>query len=290
VASSVRLGQLTTLRMGGAPRRYVRPASERELRQALRACRLEGLAWRVLGGGSNLLVEDGPLPFAVIHVCAPAFSAIERVGPCSVRVGAGAPTARLLSFCKEHALGGLEFLAGIPGTVGGALAGNAGAWGRSIADSLSSVCLVHPDGGTRVLARTELAFGYRTSLLTGCVVTEAAFTLEPRNPRLIALQMGRYARARAKRHPTGQHSAGCIFKNPACAPAGKLLDLCGLKGHAVGSAQISPVHANFIVNNGKATPRQVLQLIEVMKDAVRRRFGVELELEVRHWGADSIVA
>jgi len=263
---------------------------EQELREALQTCRREGLPWQVLGGGSNLLVEDGPLPFAVIHVCAPGLSVIQQSAPHRVRVGAGTTTARLLGYCKEHGLGGLEFLAGIPGTVGGAVAGNAGAWQSQVSDHLATVCVIGPEAGTRVLSRSQLDFGYRRSPLAGHIIVEAEFLLEPRSPALIGRQMARYARARAERHPLGVPSAGCIFKNPPTASAGKLLDMCGLKGRQVGSAQVSVRHANFIVNRGDATAQHVLNLIETMKHAVMQQFGIKLELEVRHWRAQSRVA
>ncbi len=286
----LQLHEFTTFRIGGAPRLYFHPASESGLRDALAICREQGVPWRILGGGSNLLVEDGPLPFAVIRICSPGLDGIRRTGSANLRVGAGLHTARLLSYCRDRGLGGLEFLAALPGTVGGAVAGNAGAWGQCISERLESIATVVPDGGIRVLPRESLPFSYRFCPLKGRVITEVEFRLEPRDPDLIALQIRNYAAQRAERHPLGQPSAGCIFKNPAEGSAGRMLDSCGFRGLSRGGAQVSPVHANFIVNVGNATAANVLGLIEEMKGEVRRRFGVDLELEVRHWHSGPQVA
>ncbi len=284
MAESVRLSRLTALRLGGRPLEYFRPRDEDELREALAECRRLHMPWRVLGGGSNLLVEDGELPYAVIHVAPPGFGRLERTGRREVRAGAAVRSGALLAFCRDEGLGGLEFLAGLPGSVGGAVAGNAGAWGRQVADRLGRLHLIGPDGGRRVLPPERVQFGYRKAELDGAIVTAAEFALEPRDPELIGARMVRHAARRRKRHPAGS-SAGCIFKNPPGDSAGRLLDLCGLKGRRVGDAEVSRVHANFILNRGKANTQDVLTLIGQMQRAVRRRFGVELELEVKHWPA-----
>jgi UDP-N-acetylmuramate dehydrogenase len=192
-------------------------------------------------------------------------------------------TAKLLAYCREQGLGGLEFLAGIPGTVGGAVAGNAGAWGHGISERLLRLTIVTPEGTRRECASSELDFSYRHMELRGGVVAEAEFSLEPRKPGSIGLRMAQHARDRAERHPLGEPSAGCIFRNAPGHPAGKLLDLCGLKGLRVGGAEVSKLHANFILNRGGATTADVLRLIDIMKEAVRREFGIELEMEVQRW-------
>ncbi|MFO8006410.1 MAG: UDP-N-acetylmuramate dehydrogenase [Candidatus Brocadiia bacterium] len=284
MAQGVRLSRLTALRVGGKPREYFRPRDEEELRGALAECRDRRMPWRVLGGGSNLLVEDGDLPYAVIHIAPPGFGSVERAGRHGVRAGAGLRSGALLAFCRDEGLGGLEFLAGLPGSVGGAVAGNAGAWEHHVSDRLSRVHLIGPDGGRRVLPPERLRFGYRTAELDGAIVTAAEFALEPRDPELIGARMDHCIARRQQRHPAGL-SAGCIFKNPPGESAGRLLDLCGLKGRRVGGAEVSRQHANFILNRGAASTRDVLALIAQMKRAVRRRFGIELELEVRHWPA-----
>jgi UDP-N-acetylmuramate dehydrogenase len=284
------LSGLTTFAMGGAPARYFHPRNVSELRDALQSCRRLRLPWRVLGGGSNLLVADGPLPFGVIHVQAPDFDAIERVGPSSLQVGAGVATASLLAYCRETGLGGLEFLAGLPGTLGGAIASNAGAWGHEICEAVRGVGLIGPDGSRRWLPREEMDASYRCTRLSGAIVVEAELALQPRSPKLVAGLMAEHARARAARHPLRERSAGCVFRNPPGASAGKLLDLCGLKGLSAGGAEVSRRHANFIVNRGGAVADDVLRLVRIMRQAVRAEFGVELKLEVQRWPAQSRAA
>jgi UDP-N-acetylmuramate dehydrogenase len=287
---TVHLQQLTTFHIGGAPVRYVHPRTEAGLLAALAECRRASLPWRVLGGGSNLLVDEGRLPYAVIHVHAPGLDTVERTSEASVRVGAGLPSGRLLTYCRDAGLGGLEFMAALPGTVGGAVAGNAGAWGKEVCNMVSRLRVITPEGKVAVIPHAEIEYSYRQTKLRGAVITEAEFHLDPRDPRLIGLQMTEYARARCERHPMSERSAGCVFKNPPGVSAGKLLDECGLKGLKMGDAEVSVHHANFIVNRGKAAAADVLRLIEVMRAAVRNAFGIELELEVRHWPARANVA
>jgi len=286
----MQLRRFTTMRTGGTPARYYRPGDTEQLRAALDECRRLDLPRRVLGGGSNLLVDDGPLPHAVIHIHAPGFGALKRTGKCTVRAGAGVPVAQLLRYCRRAGLGGMEFLSCLPGTVGGAVAGNAGAWGEDIFDPLVRLWATSGEGDELELDPAELAHSYRRCDLDGAVVTAAEFELEPRHPELIGRRMAKFAHRRTRRHPPGLPSAGCIFKNPPGAPAGKLLDLCRMKGQRIGGAVVSERHANFIVNADDAAARDVLELVERMRQAVRRRFGIELELEVQHWGALDRVA
>lgn len=282
--------ELTTFGIGGRPVFYSRPPGYGELAPALGRCRSMGLALRVLGGGSNLLADDGELHFGVIHICEPGFDWIERTGPARLRVGAGVRMARLLKHCRDEGLGGLECLAGVPGTLGGALAGNAGAWGMSIADRLASVWTVDHTGNVRERPAQNVTFGYRTSSLAGSIITEAELALERCSPTAVSRRMKRCLRERAVRHPTGKASAGCVFKNPPGASAAKLLDLCGMKGLRVGDAEVSQRHANFICNLQAASARDVLRLIEAMREGVRQRFDVELELELKHWNSQRSVA
>ena len=279
------LRALTTFRMGGTPVRYYHPHTHEELRAALGECRRCALAWRPLGGGSNLLVDEGALPFAVIHVRRPGFGRFERVGPRTVRVGAGMPTAALLARCHRAGLGGLEFLAGLPGTIGGAACGNAGAWGRQIADVLTRLQLVRPDADAEWVSRAALQCEYRHTNVGDAVVTAVELAVEPCAPELVARRMAECKDARTARHPAGRPSAGCIFRNPPGHSAGKLLDLCGLKGRRAGKAEVSEQHANFILNRGGATAADVLTLVTTMREAVRSRFNLELEMEVEHWPA-----
>jgi UDP-N-acetylmuramate dehydrogenase len=289
VETAIQLRQLTSLRVGGTPLCYFRPVDKPELLEVLGECRRRALPWRVLGGGTNLLVDEGVLPYAVIHIAAPGFSFVERTGR-GLCVGAGTQTSELLGYCRREGLGGLEFLSALPGTVGGAVAGNAGAWGQEICSRLTRAWIVTPDGREVLMHRSSLSFSYRCSNLQGAVVTAVELEVEPRDAELVALQMAEYARRRVGRHPMALPSAGCVFKNPPGASAGKLLDMCGMKGVRVGGAQVSASHANFVINDGTATARDVIGLIRLMRQQVRRRFGIELELEVRHWPSRSMVA
>jgi len=286
----INLAPFTTFRIGGRPVRYMTPSGYEELSAALAACRRLGMEWRILGGGSNLLIEDEDLPFAVVRVCSPGFDWMRRMDATTLRVGAGVRMGKLLSHCQRAGLGGLEFLAGIPGTMGGAVAGNAGAWGHSVCERLTRVWLMDVDGTRRSVNASQLAFGYRSARPGRCVITEAEFELEPRACELVARRLKGFIEKKMRSHPVSERSAGCIFKNPPGGCAGKLLDLCGLKGQRVGAAEVSTVHANFIINRGRASSRDVLCLIEMMQESVRKKFGVELELEVQHWQARKRVA
>jgi len=287
---NVSLERLTTFRIGGQPRFYVRPRDYEELEAALLVCRSRGVTYRVLGGGSNLLVNDGALPFAVIHVCSPGFDWIEQSDERTLRVGAGVRLARLLAHCERAGLGGLEFLSGVPGTVGGALIGNAGAWGHSIGERVRRLWQVGDVKGKTEAAAQSAQFAYRTSGLAGTIVTEVQVEVEPRSPELIGRLSQRYAAEKSKRHPTALPSAGCVFRNPPGESAGRLLDACGMKGARVGGAQVSQMHANFICNVGAASAQDVMRLIEKMRTATHNGFGIDLELEIKHWAPASRVA
>ena len=283
------LTALTSFRLGGRPLHYAQPTGEEDLTEAIEFCRSRDLPFCVLGGGSNLLAEDGELPFAVIHICSPGFNWIASEGECRIRVGAGVSVARLIAHCRASGLGGLEFLAGVPGTVGGAVAGNAGAWGMSISSLLGRAW--HFDtGGSKHETRLNAGdFAYRASPFRDAVITEVELTLERRQPELIEKRVRSYLKMKAERHPVRERSAGCVFCNPSGQSAGKLLDLAGLNGETVGGAAVSELHATFIVNRG-GTAQDVLELIEKMRTRVREKFGVTLDLEIQHWGRDQKVA
>jgi UDP-N-acetylmuramate dehydrogenase len=289
-AKTAWLGELTTLRVGGAPLRYYAPRTADELRDALRDCRRLGLPHRVLGGGSNVVVAEGLLPYAVIRVHTPGLDWIRRAGESRVRVGAGVPVSSLLVYCMREGLGGLEFLAGIPGVVGGALAGNVGAWGEDVFRHVRRLWLVGANGRQCVADACTIETGYRHAELGGRIVVECEIELEPRSRELVRERMASHLRARAARHPVGAPSAGCVFKNPRGVGAGQLLDLCGLKGLAIGGAEVSTKHANFVVNRGSATAADVMELIGAMRRQARDQFGVALELEVKCWPAEPVAA
>jgi len=281
----MKFSELTTLRTGGRPARYYRPGGEAELRCALDECRRARMPWRVLGGGSNLLVGDAPLPCAAVHIHRSGFGEVTQTTPMRLSVGAGLTVAQLLTGCRDAELGGLEALAGLPGTVGGALRGNAGAQGVHLSDRLVRLWGFNADGRREEMPRCAITFSYRHSDLHDLIITGAEFELEPRPRTEISAAMRSVLARRNAAHPVGLSTAGCIFRNPPGHCAGRLLDECGLKGRRVGAAVVSTGHANFIVNEGGASGDDVIQLVRLMRDAVQQRFGIALELEVQCWPA-----
>lgn len=279
------LGKHTSFGIGGPADIMIFPEGVDDVRAALAFCRLAGLSYLVLGGGSNLLVRDGGFRGMVLHLDA-AFQQLAAEGT-RVRAGAGVRLSRLVAFCSKQALTGVECLAGIPGTVGGAVKGNAGAAGGSIADHLAAVELVMPEGNPQAFSRDLLEFSYRrSSLPEGCVILEATFDLEQGDPVRIRRQVSENLLERNRRQPVEWRSAGSIFKNPPGDYAGRLVEKVNLKGIRYGDACISSKHGNFIINLGKATAMDVLALVDVIKRRVREEMNVELELEVRVVGED----
>lgn len=204
-----------------------------------------------------------------------------------IRAGAGVRLSRLVAFCSRQGLAGVECLAGIPGTVGGAVKGNAGAAGGGIADHLAEVRLLLPEGDEHIFSRDQLEFSYRrSSLPAGCVVVEANFDLERGDPVEIRRRVSESLLERNRRQPVEWRSAGSIFKNPPGDYAGRLVEKVKLKGTRVGDACISPKHGNFIINLGRATAVDVLALIRVVQRRVHEDTGVELELEVQAVGEE----
>ena len=275
----------TTIKVGGPADVMVFPRGADEVGAILRSARAQGLASLVVGGGSNLLVRDGGFRGIVLNLKG-TLNGLRAEGG-DVLAGAGVRISTLLNFCVKRGLAGLEFLAGMPGMVGGAIRGNAGAYGGNTADRLSAVRVIDGDGGDGWLPQDALEFRYRfSSLAEGQVVVEARFALTPDDPAAVKDRFAKYFNDREATQPSDR-SAGCIFKNPAVAdPAGKLIDLAGLKGLARGDAVISTKHGNFIINRGAATAADVLALIAEEQARVRAQWGVELELEVRVVGEE----
>jgi UDP-N-acetylmuramate dehydrogenase len=274
----------TSLRIGGPADLFVMPEDAEDLAAVLAFARSAGLPVLVCGGGSNTLVRDGGIRGIVLHLT--AFQRLAREG-VEVSAGAGVRVSRLLAFCSRVGLGGLEILSGVPGTVGGAVWGNAGAWGGAVADRLVRLRLLTRDGEELTLAREAVSFEYRHSgLPRGSVVMEATFGLEPGDPAAIRQQISRWLIQRNARQPVEFRSAGSIFKNPPGNHAGRLVDLAGLKGTQVGGAKISEKHGNFFVNLGDARAADVLALVEMARARVKALTGNDLELEVRVVGED----
>ncbi len=272
----------TTFRVGGDAAAFYRARSLPGLRRMLAFLAAEGIPYLVVGKGSNLLVLDGGYEGVVIRLGGELASLQGNAEAGRISAGAGAAIKALLRFCAGQGISGLEFLAGIPGTVGGAVAMNAGAVGRETQDVLESLDMVEPGGGLASASREELDFGYRRcSLPAGAVVTRVLLRVERGEPGRVRRHMEDLVERRRRTQPQRTASAGSIFKNPPGEFAGRLVEQAGLKGRRIGGAEISTVHANFIVNTGGATAADIVGLMELVRDEVDRRSGVRLEPEIR---------
>ena len=287
--STVRTGELmsrrTTLRVGGPADLFIEPDSEQDLARVLAFCHQRQLPFFVLGRGSNLLVMDSGYRGVVISLSRPCFSSVE-IAECRIRCGAGARLKIISVTAKQHSLSGVEFLEGIPGSLGGALRMNAGAMGGALFDVVESVRTMSPDGVLREWTPAELKPAYRhCDLLRSHIALSAVLICRPGRREEIDERMSSFNQKRWKSQPAAP-SAGCMFKNPSTIPAGKLIDELGLKGLRVGGAVVSSEHGNFIVNDGVATARDILDLIaEIRRRALVER-GVELETEVQVLGGE----
>ena len=273
----------TTLKLGGPADFLVFPRSAEEIRALFAEAGAYNLPVTVIGHGSNLLVLDGGIRGLVISVSR-NMRGIRRDGNCLI-AQAGAMFGSVAAEAAEGGLAGLEFASGIPGTVGGAVTMNAGAYGGETAGVVTRVNGITPDGKPVTLSNEEMQFGYRTSVVgrLNFVITEAVFTLSPGDPGEIRARMAELNAKRAEKQPLDQPSAGSTFKRPEGYFAAALIDQCGLKGYAVGGAQVSLKHAGFLVNNGGSS-RDFLELINKVQQIVEERVGVKLEPEIRILG------
>lgn len=279
------LARYTTLRVGGPADVFVEPASEADLATAVRFCGARQIPFFILGRGSNLLVRDGGVRGVVISLSAPAFSQIVVSGE-QLHCGAGARLKNVSVEAKRQGLSGLEFLEGIPGSVGGALRMNAGAMGSWTFDAVASIRYLDYAGNTHERTAREVPVEYRACpLLKTNIALGAVFQGRPRPRAEIEQCMKGYSEKRWTSQPAAP-SAGCIFKNPDKIPAGRLVDELGLKGTRVGGAVVSAEHGNFIINDGKATAADVLALIAELKSRVLAARGIDLHTEVEIIGED----
>jgi UDP-N-acetylenolpyruvoylglucosamine reductase len=270
----------TTLRVGGCADVYLEPSSEEELGAALECCRTDGVPFLLLGRGSNLLIRDGGVRGVVICLARPAFSEIKEAG-AMLHCGAGARLKAVSAKARQLSLGGLEFLDGIPGSVGGALRMNAGAMGHATFEVVTQVRFMDHAGKVEVRDVAQVPVEYRCCpLFKTNIVLEATLRGQPDTKAAIAKRSEEFNKARWQSQPK-EPSAGCIFKNPSKSiPAGRLIDELGLKGARRGGAIVSTVHGNFIVNDGSATAADVLECIEFIKARAKAERGIELREEV----------
>ena len=270
----------TTFRIGGPVRLMALPRSEGEVLACLREAERAQVRLVVLGNGSNLLAADGEIPcFAVLLT---GLDSLERTGEREIWAGAGVSLARLASFAAQEGLAGLEFAHGIPGTLGGGVLMNAGAYGGEMVQVVKEVAAAGRSGVETVPAE-QCGFSYRRSAFSDGerVILGAKFHLEPDDPAAIRGRMDELARRRKEKQPLEYPSAGSMFKRPAGHFAAALIEQCGLKGLTVGGAQVSEKHAGFVINRGGATCADVLALVDQVKERVLQQTGVELEMEVR---------
>jgi UDP-N-acetylmuramate dehydrogenase len=280
------LAKYTSMRVGGAADYYFEPADKADVIQLVRYLRRQEFPYFVLGRGSNVLVSDEGYRGAVINV-EEGLSDVRRVGELVI-AEAGAKISKFVEFCIQQEFAGVEMLAGIPGTIGGAVVMNAGAHGGEISDYLVDVEVLRGDEVLRV-KKEDAEFAYRTSAFVQDVVLEATFKLPAGDRETLIKRRSEYLRERNLKQPTNLPNTGSMFKNPRGTFAAKLIEQAGLKGKRVGDAQISEKHANFIVNLGNARASDVVTLINLARRTVYQNTGILLELEVKLVGFQEVV-
>lgn len=274
----------TTFRIGGPAEVFVMPGNLEEMQRILEICRTEDLPYFILGNGSNLLVSDKGYQGVVVQLYR-NFGQI-RVEDRRIHAQAGALLSGIAAAAREASLTGFEFAGGIPGTLGGAVVMNAGAYGGEMKDVLKEVTVLTPEGGVLTLQADELHMGYRTSVIkeAGYIVLEAVISLEKGDQEEIRSRMQELAGMRTSKQPLSYPSAGSTFKRPEGYFAGKLIMDSGLRGYQVGGAQVSEKHCGFVINTGNATAKDVTTLMSDVQRIVMEKFGVKLEPEVKFLG------
>lgn len=277
--------------VGGVADVVINPRSECGVKRVRRMAFCEGVRTMVLGEGSNVLIPDEGFSGWVILLrddTSPPMILSSSEGEVEIQVSGSMPMRRLLNWAVRRGLTGLEFALGIPGTVGGAVAGNAGAQGKAIGDFVTFVKTVEEDGRVRIWTKGDLGFSYRSSKICPVKswVTSVGLALYPANDGTIRQRLRHFASLR-RGQPKNARTAGCVFKNPPGGSAGMMLDSAGCKGLRVGDAVVSPCHANFIENIGSAMADHISRLIDICRKRVWDKFEVKLELEVRVLGNGS---
>lgn len=275
----------TTFRVGGPADFYLNPHSTEELKRALCICKEENIPYFIIGNGSNLLVSDEGYRGVVIQIYR-NMSETEVQGETKIRAKAGALLSAVAKTALNHSLTGMEFASGIPGTIGGAVVMNAGAYGGEMKDILEEVTVLTKEGEVKTLAASELELGYRTSIVMkeGYIVLEAVLNLEKGDAQKIGHRMNELKEQRVSKQPLEFPSAGSTFKRPEGYFAGKLIMDAGLAGYQVGGAQISAKHCGFVINAGGAAAGDVYRLICQVQKIVYDKFQVKLETEVKMLG------
>ncbi len=275
----------TTFKVGGPARYYLIPELAGEVREALAFADAKQLPFMIVGNGSNLLFADDEYPGVVIEI-GESLSGFSTTGECEVIVEAGMRLTAMASRLAKMGLAGFEFAGGIPGTVGGGITMNAGAYGGEIKDCLKEVTVLTAEGEEKTVAADELQLSYRHSILQekDWIVLSGTFVFEKGEPEEIQAKIRELNEKRREKQPLEFASAGSTFKRPEGYFAGKLIEDAGLRGYAVGDAQVSEKHCGFVVNRGEATAEEIHTLIGHVQQVVKEKFDVELEPEVRMVG------
>lgn len=283
IKTNVSLSFYTTFRIGGKAEIMVAPSTLEELKNIVKFFFENGIEYYILGNGSNLLVSDEGVKRPVIYMDK-NFGGIEVFENC-ITAKAGEHLSAIAKRAAEESLAGFEFAAGIPGTLGGALIMNAGAYGGEMQDVVEAVSFIDISGNEHIVSCEEMEFGYRESALmdTGCIITGATIKLERGDKEKIIEKMNDLASRRREKQPLEYPSAGSTFKRPQGHFAGTLIESTGLKGKTIGGAQVSEKHAGFVINKKDATAKDICELIEFVQKTVYKEHGVILEPEVKYW-------
>ncbi|MCX5706725.1 MAG: UDP-N-acetylmuramate dehydrogenase [Candidatus Omnitrophica bacterium] len=272
----------TSFKVGGEARFFACPRSIGELKKLLSLAKKHKFSVLVLGAGSNLIISDQGVKALVIKLSGRFSKKIYLKDNC-LTTGSGLKLARLIRYAQDKSLQGLEFLVGIPGTLGGAVLMNAGAWGKCLGELVKEVEGIDYNNKIKKIPRERIKFAYRESGLEKYIILSAVLKLNKRNKKEIRANLKRYLLRRKDVQDYSFPNAGCIFKNPAQASSGSLIELCGLKGKAIGGAVVSKKHANFILNEGRARSKDILRLMDLIKKQVRSRFNLILVPEIKIW-------
>ncbi|NWF99178.1 MAG: UDP-N-acetylmuramate dehydrogenase [Nitrospirae bacterium] len=281
----------TSLRIGGNADIYALPADIPSLIGILINLKNNGIPFFALGGGTNILVRDNGIEGAVISL--KSFKNITKIkedgDSVIIYAGSGVLLQRFVNYCKENGYKGIEELAGIPGTIGGAIYGNAGSFGLEIKDVLYSIDIMNEAGLIKRFTPDSLNFGYRTSgISSGNIIIGAEIKLKKGDKKEIAEKIGDFLKIKKEKQPIWEPSAGCVFKNPPGLYAGRLIEEAGCKGLRVGDVEVSNLHANFFINKGRAKADDFLKLMEIVLYRVKRKTGIILEPEIKIIGRDEI--
>jgi len=279
----------TSIGVGGPADALAFPESAAEMGRIVAFLRAEGIAAFFMGNGTNLIVRDDGFRGVIVSTKALRSIRIEERGGgrAAIRAEAGASLAEVVALAAREGLAGIEFGAGIPGSVGGGIRMNAGAWGSEMKDVLESVDLLNGEGNVRTCPRAALRFEYRNlDLPEGACVLGGVFDLARGDRGAVEGRIREILKTRTGKHPLQYRSAGSVFKNPKGMPAGRIIDEAGLKGLTLGGARVSEMHGNFIVNLGSATAKDIIGLIGLVRDGVRAKTGIDLEPEVKIIGEE----